>query len=266
MGWESLALGLIFGFGVLLVYDGLVRPDARVEPRRWLKALGPRGAGAIGGAAAGFLLTGWMAAAITGAALGSAVPSLISRSRQSRERLSRIEAIAEVAARIRDSMRSGIGTYDALAQAAANPPPAIAADIRRLVADSKVSDLRTAAQSFAARVGAEGELLASALALGDEAGARSTSDVLDALAEAAMARASTLREARARQTRAKTSARVVAATPILLLLMIKQSNPGYLAPFDTAAGQLVLFVAFGLIVAGYAAMLRAARLGKGGMA
>lgn len=265
MGWESLALGLFFGFGILLVYDGLVRPGASLDPRRWLRALGPRGAGAFGGAAAAFLFTGWVAAAVTGAVLGGAVPSLISRSRRSREQLSRIEAIADIAARIRDSMRSGMGTHDALAQAAANPPAAIASDLRRLVADVKVSDLRTAAQSFADRVGPQAELLASALMLGDEAGARSTSEILDALAEAAMSRASTLREARARQTRAKTSARVVAAAPVLLLLMIKQSNPGYLAPFDTAAGQLVLLLAFGLIAAGYAVMLRVARVDRGVM-
>jgi Flp pilus assembly protein TadB len=40
---------------------------------------------------------------------------------------------------------------------------------------------------------------------------------------------------------------------------IRQTNPAYLAPFDTPTGQAILAVALGLIVVGYGAMVRLAR-------
>ena len=41
-------------------------------------------------------------------------------------------------------------------------------------------------------------------------------------------------------------------------MAIRQTNPAYLAPFDTPTGQAILAVALGLIVAGYGAMVRLA--------
>lgn len=263
MGWESILIGLAFGSGLLLIYDALVRPDATPDPRKWLKKIGPRGTGAVSGATAAWLFTGWVTAALSGAILGWFLPTMISSTRQEKERLRRIEGVADLAARLRDAIRSGIGIYDALSQAAANPPSAIAADLKRLSADARVSGLGPAAEAFGARLWREGELLAAALALGDEAGASNTSDVLDALAEAASSRAATIREARARQTRAKVSARVVAAVPVVLLLLIKKSNPSYLAPFDSAQGQVILAFALCLIAGGYLAMLRVSRIDGG---
>jgi len=171
-----------------------------------------------------------------------------------------MEAIADLAARFRDSIRAGMGMQDALSQAANNPPAVLALELRRLVSDSAVSGLETASASFSSRLGPDAETLAAALSLGERLGSRNISDVLDNLAEATAAKAATLREARARQTRARSSARVVAAVPVLLLVAIRFTNRPYLKPFSTAGGQLVLAFALGLIAAGYAAMLRMARL------
>ena len=44
-----------------------------------------------------------------------------------------------------------------------------------------------------------------------------------------------------------------------ILLAIRQTNPAYLAPFDTVIGQLVLALALLLIAAGYSAMLAVGR-------
>lgn len=257
---EALALGVIFALGVLFIYDAFTRPDAKLEPRKWISLIGPRGAGAIAGAATAFLLTRWPMAGVTGAILGGLVPSLIVRSRAERERVRRMEAIAELAARLRDGIRSGIGIHDALSQAAARPPVAIASDLRRLAADARVSGMSVGAAAFSARLGPDAELLTGALSLGEQLGARNTSEVLDALAETTSAKAATLREARARQTKAKSSARIVAAVPLLLLLAIRHSNPAYLVPYNAFEGQLVLTFALALIGLGYAGMLRAARL------
>lgn len=257
---EALILAAVFAFGVLLIYDALVRPDTRPDPKKLAARIGPRGSGAMGGAAVAFALTGWFAASLAGAVLGAILPRMIASSRKERDTVRRMDAIAELAGRLRDSIRSGIGAYDALAHASVNPPAAIASDVKRLAAEMRVSGMARAAEAFAGRVGKDAELLGAALSLGDRLGSRNTSEVLDALAEATAARAATLREARARQTRARSSARIVAAVPLLLLLAIRRTNPAYLAPFDAAQGQMVLMFAFALIGVGYVSMLRMARL------
>lgn len=256
-----LLVSAVFALGLLLVYDGLVRPDRRLDPLARLRRIGPAGAGGLAGATVALVATGWPVAVAAGAAVGGSVPGMLVRSREEKLRLARREAIAEICARLRDAIRSGIGLADALAQAAAAAPDAIASDLRRLVSEARVSGIGAAAVSFGEHVrDPSAELLASALGLADRLGSRNLTDVLDSLADATLAQAAAIREARARQTRARMSARIVAAVPMFLLLAIRRANPAYLAPFSTATGQLVLAFAFALVWAGYVSMKRAARI------
>lgn len=258
---EGLLLGVILGAGTLLVFDGITRPEGRLPIAKWAARLGPGGAGGITGAAVGLFLTGWPIAAAAGAAIGAIAPGALARMRSEKDRLKRMDAIAEVSARIRDALRSGIGIHDALGQAAKHAPPVLASHLHRLVSDTRVSGLSDAATGFAQRVNdPAGDLFASALGLADRLGARHTSELLDSLAESAAARTATLREARARQTRNRVSAQIVAAAPVLLLLAIRQANPEFLEPFKSLNGQFVLAVAFGMIAAGYFLMLKVARV------
>lgn len=256
-----LLVSAVFAFGLLLVYDGLVRPEARPDPWSRLRRVGPAGAGAATGAGIAYVATGWPAAALAGAVLGASIPRMLIRAREQKARFARREALADVCGRLRDSIRSGIGLADALQHAASSAPPAIAADLRKLVSEARVSGIGEAAASFAARVrDPVAELLASALSIAERLGSRNLTEVLDSLADATTAQASTIREARAHQTRARMSARIVAAVPMLLLLAIRHANPAYLAPFSTASGQLVLMVAFAMVWLGYIAMRRSARI------
>lgn len=86
------------------------------------------------------------------------------------------------------------------------------------------------------------------------------SELLDSLAESTTGRAAALREARARQTQNRLSARIVAAMPVILLVAIRHSNPAYLEPLGTPGGQVILSIALALIACGYALMLRMARI------
>ena len=258
---QALFLAAVFGLGLLFVFDALVRPGARLDMRAPFRRLGPAVVSGAIVALVAAVATGWPIAVVAGAALGAAVPRALQRTKEEKERIARREAVADLSSRLRDAIRAGIGLSDAIAQAAANPPAAIAIDLRRLASDARVSGVATAATSFSERVGdPAAELLASALGLADRLGSRNLSEVLDALAEATSAQAATVREARARQTRARMSARIVAAVPLLLLVAIRRANPAYLEPFGTPAGQAVLAFAALLVVAGYRWMKRAARI------
>jgi tight adherence protein B len=261
---EALIVSTAFGLGLLFVYDALVRPGASGTVVSRLKALGPRALMGAVGAGVAFVATGWSVAALAGGIMGAAVPGALRRSREERARLDRREAVADVSSRLRDAIRSGIGVSDALAQAAENAPRAIRGDLRRLVSQARVSGIPEAVDAFAERVtDPSADLLASALATSERLGSRNLSEVLDALAEATTAHAAAVREARARQTRNRISARIVAAVPLLLLLAIRRANPAYLAPFAEPTGQAVLAFGFALIWAGYVLMRRAARIEGG---
>jgi tight adherence protein B len=258
---EGLVIGTLFGFGVLLVFDALIRPEAKPDIRTTLARIGPKGAGAAAGALVGLALTGWPVAAITGAILGSLLPQSLLNSRAEKEQLQKLEALAFVSARLRDTIRSGIGFQEALSHVADNAPSVIGRDLQRYVIDMRVSGPEAAGAAFVQRFHHySAELFGSALSLSEKLGSRNTSEILDSLSEATSAHAATLREARSRQTRQRVSARIVGAAPLVLLIAIKRSNPGYLEPFDAFTGQLVLGMAFALIAAGYAAMARVARL------
>jgi Flp pilus assembly protein TadB len=259
---DGLLVGAALGLGVLLVFDALTRPDAKPDPAKWAAKLGPKGLAAAVCAGTVLAVTQWPVAVLAGGILGARLPSMLRNARLERLRVERIEAIAELSARLRDSLRAGIGIQDALSRAALSAGPAICLELRQMVAEARVSGLGAAARSFADRLGPDADTLAAALALGDRIGARNTSEVLDSLAESTAATAATLREARARQTRARTSARVVAAAPLVLLLVIRLSNPQYLEPYNRPGGQLLLAFGLLLIAAGYGAMLRTARVGK----
>lgn len=257
----GLLIGTGLGLGVLLIFDALTRPDARIDLKKIWTRVGPRGAGAIAGGLVGFAVTGWPAAALACGVVGWIVPEVLVRSRAERQRLEQLEALAFVAARLRDTIRTGLGIQEALAHVANQAPSAIARELHRLVVEIRMSGPQAAAAAFAARLESHSaEMFASALSLADRLGSNNTSEVFDSLAEATAAQAATLREARSRQTRQRISARIVAAAPLLLLVAIKRSNPGYLEPFDGFGGQLVLIAAFALIAAGYAAMSRVAQL------
>lgn len=257
----GLVFGAVLGMGALLIFDRFARPEGSFNAGRWARRLGPRGVGAATGAVVGYALTGWETAAVAGGVLGAVIPVALLRTRSERDRLRRMEAIAEVSGRIRDALRSGIGIQDALAQAARRPPAGLESPLRRLISEAKISGLAAAAVAFAERLAdPAADLFASALTLSEHLGSRDTSELLDSLTESTSARAASLREARVRQTRNRVSAQIVAVAPVLLLLGIKHANPAFLEPFDTASGQMVLAAAFGMIAGGYLLMLRMARI------
>lgn len=253
-------VSLAFGIGVLLIFDGLTRERDESAPRRKTR-LAPPLLGAISGAAVALIATRWGAAALAGAVIGGLVPRAIAARNKEKVRAARREALAEVAGRLRDSVRAGLGLTEGLSLVAQNAPIALAAPLRELAAEARIRSIQTAVGRFASEMNDPlADLFARALALADRLGSSGVTEVLDGLAEAASQTAHTAREVRARQLRHKASARIVAAVPVLLLVAIRFTNPDYLAPYSSASGQVVLLFGFGLIAAGYWTMSQTARL------
>jgi tight adherence protein B len=258
-----LAVGGLTGLGLLLIVDGLTRPAVRPVDRPGATPLPRLVAGAVVGllgAVAAWVLSGWPVLTLAALAGGALLPGAWLSRADIRGQADRSEAVAEVAASLRDAVRGGLGVTEALGGLARWGPPALREELAELAADTSVLGLPEALDRFARRLGDPlADLLATTLALNHRLGGRNLAEVLDDLAAAIRAEAQTLRELRARQAQQRLSAKFVAAAPVMILLVIRQTNPDYLTPFHTLAGQGVLALALALVVAGYAAMLRLAR-------
>ncbi len=259
MSMLVLGSGTLTGLGLFLLADALLRPHQPLGAAALLAYAAPLGTGLAGGLA-GWLLTGWPVAVLVGAVGGAFVPRSIRAHAEARRRAERSEAIAAVAAGLRDAVRGGLGITEAIGGQARWGPPALRGELGRLAAETTMLGLPEALARFAGRLGDPlADLLAATLALNARLGGRNVAGVLDALAVAVRAEAQTLREACARQAQQRLTARIVAAAPLLILLAIRRANPAYLAPFATPSGQGVLALAALLVVAGYTVMLALTR-------
>jgi Flp pilus assembly protein TadB len=257
----ALTVGAVAGLGLLLVYAGLTRPATRhpEDPGGPSLLL----AGAVVGLLAGvgaWLLSGWPVLTLAAIAGGLLLPRAWAARTQAVQQAARSEAVAEVAAGVRDAVRGGLGVTDALGGLARWGPPALRAELTEVAAQAAILGLPPALEGFARRLSDPlADVLAATLALNQRLGGRNLAEVLDELAAAIRAEAHTLREVRARQAQQRLSARLVAAAPIFILLAIRQTNPAYLTPFNSPVGQGVLAFALLMVAAGYAAMVRLAR-------
>jgi Flp pilus assembly protein TadB len=95
-------------------------------------------------------------------------------------------------------------------------------------------------------------------------GGAQLSDLLGALAEAAARQAATSREFAARQGPHRLAATLIAAVAVGVLLYVRWKSPAYMAAYGTPEGQAWMGLGFGLITAGYWALLRLGRLPGGG--
>lgn len=275
-----LLLSLTLGLAVWLIYDGLMRParQVRSNPRRWhrlrdalvragVRGVGPRefatfsaGAGALSGVAAQLAL-GWPLVSLLAAVLGLVAPAAYYAGRHARRRAQTQAALAEAMGQLRNVIRAGLGVQEALAGLARHGPEALRPEFAALVRDIRLRGFAPALEGFQDRLADPlVDTIVAALALNDALGGRNVGQVLDQLEAATRAELRVQEELRAYQSRTVYSARLIAALPLAVLAGVRALNPGYLAVFDSAAGQLVLAGCVLSIAVGYAAMVWLTRL------
>ncbi len=276
----ALLLSLTIGVGLSLLYDALTRPaPLTVAPPRWQRRLGtwlaqaglhditPRdfalvsaGVGLACGLAAQ-LVAGWIVLSLFAAILGGLAPLLVYVYRHNRRRAAVGGALVEAITQLRDAIRSGLSVQEALAGLARNGPAALRPEFSLLVREAELLGFAPAISHMQGRLADPVfDLVASALCLNDRMGGRQISALLDRLADATREEQQLQAELRATRAKHVLSARIVAAVPLVLLLLLRKVNPTYVAVFDTAQGQLWLAGCVASVVVGYLAMLAAGRL------
>jgi tight adherence protein B len=164
-------------------------------------------------------------------------------------------------AQLRDSIATGFSVQEGLVALARNGPEALRPEFATLAREMRLLGFAPALGAMRERLADPVfDVVAASLLLNDRLGGRNVSQVLDRLAHATRAQLLVQEELQAFQARNVLSARIVAAVPLVLLVVIRNLNPRYLALFDDWSGQLLLLGCLGSIAVGYLGMLWITRL------
>ena len=265
--------------GLLLVYDGIARPTRRRRGvRLWqrLDALaaesgirGATGRRLVAGSALAGLVVLMVAAGMTGSAVvalavaapATALPSSIARSRRDVRRRRLREQWPDALATLIAGVRAGMSLPECCAGLAERGPDGI-----RPGAEAFASTYRATGSFAAALARMQDELadpvadrVAAALRLAHDAGGTDLVRVLRALADFLREDTRVRREVEGRWSWTVTAARVAAAAPWVVLLLMA-SQPEAARAYDSPTGATVIAGGAGCTLLGYRLMLRAARL------
>jgi tight adherence protein B len=274
-----LALSIVFGAGVYLVYEGLTVPRHRNAEGWWrrpvegaLARAGLPGASpqeillasscaAIAAAGATQLALGWTVVSLLAGALGAVAPIVYLVRRHDRRRAEVQTAMVEAIGQLRDAIRTGLSVPDAFVGLARGGPVAMRPELTTLVREMRLMGFEPAVGAMRDRLADPlFDVVAASLVLNDRLGGRNVSQVLDRLAHATRAQLRIQDELRALQARNVLSARIVAAMPLVVLVLIRQINPTYLSIFSDWWGQVLLAGCLLSIFVGYVGMRWMTRL------
>jgi tight adherence protein B len=264
------------GVGVLLILRGLLGPGAvedRPDAPRWWSRVSRWRAGrrrsdgrrvalcvAVGLIVA--VVTRWPVAAMLSAAAVWVLPGLIGPDRDHKRRLARIEAVATWTESLRDTLSAAAGLEQAIIATAPLAPEAIRDEVTRLAGRLGRNDrLSDALRDFAADIDdATGDLVVTALVMAAERDARHIGELLSSLATAAREQASLRMRVVAGRARVRTSSRVITTVTLIMAGGLVLLNRGYLQPYDTVTGQLVILIVGGFFAFGLAWLARINRI------
>ena len=274
----SVLLPFVLGIGVFLVFDECTRrrsPGRRPVQTRvvaWLEAAGlahvrpaqfvaASAAAGLGGATVAFAVVGSTGVALVAAIGLTAAPFAYYRSRGRALRAERRRAWPDAIELLAGAVRAGETLPAALAVVGDRGPEVLRPEFQALVTDHRVTgDLVGALERLAGRVADPiADRVVQTLVLAHRVGGRELGRVLRTLSAFVRDDVAARREIESRQSWTVVAARVAAASPWLVLVLVA-SRPQGARAFDSPTGIVVLLVGGLVTVVGYRLMLRIGRL------
>ncbi|MFC0107923.1 type II secretion system F family protein [Kibdelosporangium aridum] len=264
-------LGAGLAVGVLLIWIGLRGRTVRVAtPSKlttWLdsyrgrKQVGLLAAAVLAGLVVG-ALTGWIVGALLTVLAVAGLPRMLGSNVNHKRELERIEAIASWTEMLRDTLVAAAGLEQAILATTPACPAAIREEITELAVrlergERLAPSLRNLAEQLRDPTA---DLVISALVLAAEHQARQLADLLSELANEAREQASMRMRVEAGRARTRTSVRVIVTTTLSFAVGLVLLNRGYLTPYNTAFGQIMLLFVGVLFAAAFGWLARIARL------
>jgi len=200
-------------------------------------------------AAIGALLLGvatrWPVAAAGGAALGYFSTELLSPTRARHAPIERTEAIAVWAEQLRDTMAAASGLQQAIVATAPLAPEPIRKELESLAARAGRERLTPLLHELAEELrDPTADLVITALALAAAGEAQDVSEVLSQIAASARDDAVMRRFVDASRARTRTAVRAISAIALVTLVALLVIGHGYMKPYSSVAGQVVLAIVF----------------------
>ncbi|MEO3797821.1 type II secretion system F family protein [Nonomuraea sp. B10E15] len=265
-GWLAALAGAALVAGPLLAAAGFLRVPVRPPrpPRRRIphSALMPSVYG-LGAFCLTWWLTGWPVAAAGAAAGAVALPRMLT-SRDTVQRIERLEALEAWIRHLADVLGGSAGIEEALRSSADHPPAPIAAEVRALARRLTYrTPTEQALRAFADDLAdPTGDMIAAALILACRARGQGLREVLQRLARTVAKDVAARREINAERATHRVTARWVVGA-LLGYTTFALLNTTYVAPFSTVGGQLVLAIVIGLYAGAFTWLHRLARAPKG---
>jgi tight adherence protein B len=269
----AVACGLGAGVGGLLIISGLRSRDHSVGPRgpaawwRSRRPAGPPGAAgrrallAVAAAVVVALATRWPVGTVLAGLAAWSAPAALGRDRHSAAQIARIEAIAAWTEMLRDTTSAAAGLEQAIAATAPIAPAPIRDEVTALAARLRAggrlaAELRVFADQLADPLA---DLVTAALVHAAAHHARRLGELLGSLAASARAQATMRQRVDAGRASLRTSVRIITTVTGVMAAGLILLNRGYLSPYDSPAGQLVLLAVGGVFAAGFILLQRMAR-------
>ena len=222
--------------------------------------LGPRLGLALLGAILLGGLTGWPVAALAGGALGFFGRELLAPRAVRQAPIELTEAVAVWTEQLRDTMAGAAGLQQAIAATAPLAPEPIRSEVRALAVRAGQEALGDALGAFAEQVAdPTADLVVSALSLAAEGEAQGLGEVLSALASSARDNATMRRFVDASRARNRTAVRAITAIALATLFGLLLLARGYLHPYGSGVGQVVLAAVLACYGGGVALLHRMGR-------
>ncbi|MDG4795008.1 type II secretion system F family protein [Micromonospora sp. WMMD1082] len=266
MDLSPILLGVGCAAGLALIADGLRRraPGTPGGRRRtgWTRAQRTRLLAAVAAGLAAATLTRWPVAALLGGAAVWALPRILGPDRDQVRALARIEAVAAWAELLRDTLSSAAGLEQAITATAAVTPAPIRAQVTALAqavrGGARLPDALHALAADLADPVADLVVRALTQAAGHHGG--QLTDSLTSLAATARDLAAIRMRIATKRAATRTAARVITGTSIAMVAGLILLNRGFLAPYHSVTGQLVLLLVGGVFAGGFWWLARASRL------
>lgn len=257
-------LGAAIGSGGVLLVWALTPRDERVVigPRSTLLPMlvrfGTRIPLAFGAGLLLLLLTRWPVLAGAGALLVAFGPALLGGAGSEKRAVQRLEGLAAWTESLRDTIAGAVGLEQAIPATAYAADPSIRPALMSLADRLRVrTPLPVALQGFADDLDdPSADLIVAALVLNSKLRGPGLRDVLTSLAGSAREELEMRRRVGAGRSSTRRSVQIVVGITVAFVLGLAIFNRGYVEPYSSPVGQLVLLMVLGLFAAGFAWMRR----------
>ena len=211
------------------------RVEVRVEQVWWRVGL------VVAAVVVGWAVTGWPAAGVLAGGAATVGPTLVGVRRRREEATARTDALASWAEMLRDTIGSHAGLQEAIATTARVAPPPIRGEVQRLAVRAERDSLPAGLRAFAAEVADPvADLIVASLVIAAERQAQRHAVLLSKIAAAAREQSAMRLRVETGRARTYASSKALVVITFGLAVTLMLFSPTFMAPYDTATGQLVM--------------------------